>query len=373
MLTDGLRKRGHSVTTLHFEDFQTPGSRLPRLLVQRLAMPQWISHKAAKLDLQSFDVIMSSGGLSYPIYKRLYPLKKRPVLVNHCHGGNGGYLSNLAEDRMGHTKCSWAYKTITGPFEFRWFRNGMLWCDVAILQSLREVGLAQNDYRRRAILIPPAVHPELLEASKVLHSLSARNPAKILWFGTWEGKKGAYYVPAAFRRVRQQRPDATLTLWGTGKSASELLGEFDPADREAIKVVPRISLPEQIDQYKTFSIFLFPSLSEGFGLTLPEAMSFGLAAVTTCTGFGGDHLEDGTNARVVFPSSPHLTRAILGLIENDELRWRMAMAGRDVARTFTLERMLAAYEKAFIDAHELRSSQIPANRCTETDLCISKG
>jgi hypothetical protein len=53
MLTDGLRKRGHSVTTLHFEDFHPPRSQLPSLLVLRLAMPQWISHQAAKRDLLS--------------------------------------------------------------------------------------------------------------------------------------------------------------------------------------------------------------------------------------------------------------------------------------------------------------------------------
>ncbi len=137
-----------------------------------------------------------------------------------------------------------------------------------------------------------------------------------------------------------------------------MLAKFDPVDREALEVVPRIGLPEQIEQYETFSIFLFPSLAEGFGLTLPEAMSFGLAAVTTHAGFGADHLEDGKNARVVYPSSPHLARAMLELIENDELRWRLATAGREVARTFTLERMLTAYETAFIEAQNYRSSGI---------------
>jgi glycosyltransferase involved in cell wall biosynthesis len=370
MLTDGLRKRGHSVTTLHFEDFHPPRSQLPSLLVLRLAMPQWISHQAAKRDLLSFDVIMSSSGMAYPIFKRLQSLKKRPVLINHCHGSPiYDFASNLAEDRMGHCKVSLKYRTVTGPFQLRWFVKGMLWSDLTVVQNIRDLGEAQSNPRCRAALIPAAVHPELLEASKVLHPVSARNPSKILWFGKWEGKKGAYYVPDAFRRVRQQRPDATLTLWGTGKSASELLAKFDPADREAVEVVPHINLSEQIERYKSFSIFLFPSITEGFGLALPEAMSFGLAAVTTQAGFGGDHLEDGTNARVVYPSSPHLARAILGLIEDDELRWRLATAGREIARAFTLERMLTAYEKAFTEAQNYRASEILATSGrTATDL-----
>jgi glycosyltransferase involved in cell wall biosynthesis len=369
MLTDALRPRGHSVTTLHFEDFHPPRSRLPSLLVQRLAMPQWISHKAAKLDLLSFDVIMSSSGMAYPISKRLHSLKRRPVFINHCHGSPlYDIASNLAEDSMGHWKVSLQYRTLTAPFQARWFLKGMLWSDLTIVQNIRDLGEAQSDPRRQAVFIPAAVHPELLEASNVLHPLSTRNPSKILWFGKWEGKKGAHYVPAAFRRVRQKRPDSTLSLWGTGKSASELLANFDPADREAIEVVPQISLPEQIEQYKTFSIFLFPSITEGFGLALPEAMSFGLAAVTTHAAFGGDHLEDGTNARVVYPSAPHLARAMLDLIENDERRWRVASAGRELARTFTLDRMVTAYEKAFMEAQNHRSSQTSVDGRTATDL-----
>jgi glycosyltransferase involved in cell wall biosynthesis len=357
------------VTTLHFEDFQPPRAKLPRLVVQRLAMPQWISRKAGSLDVESFDVVMSSGGMAYPLFKRLRPLKKRPVYINHFHGSSlYDFVSNIAEDRLGHTRVSWVYKTMTGPIQMRWFVQGMLWSDLTVVQNMRDLGEAQSYPPHRAIIIPPAVHPQLLEASRVLHPLSDRNPAKILWLGTWEGKKGAYYVPDAFRRVRRERPDATLTLWGTGKSASELLAKFDPADREAVEVVPHIGLPEQIEQYKTFSIFLFPSITEGFGLALPEAMSFGLAAVTTQAGFGGDHLEDGTNARVVHPSGPHLARAMLDLIENHELRWRVALAGREIARTFTLDRMVDDYERAFTEARDFRGSQALTNGHTPTHL-----
>jgi glycosyltransferase involved in cell wall biosynthesis len=366
-LTDGFRARGHSVTTLHFEDFNPPRSKFPRTIVQRLAMPQWISHKAARLDLPSFDVVMASGGMAYPLFRRLRDVKKRPVYINHSHGSSlYDFVSNMSEDRLGHASVSFPYKIMTGPIQMRWFVQGWLWSDFNVVQNMRDLGEVQSDPRRRVALIPSAVHPDHLAASSVLHPLSARNPSKILWFGTWEGKKGTHYLPAAFREVRQKRPDAKLTLGGTGKSASELLTKFDPADREAIEVLPRISLQEQLDLYNDFSIFLFPSITEGFGLALPEAMSFGLAAVTTNAAFGGDHLEDGTNARVVYHSAPHLARAMLDLIENDELRWRVAMAGREVARTFTVDRMLDGYEKAFIEALNIRSAQTSANGRTAT-------
>ena len=95
------------------------------------------------------------------------------------------------------------------------------------------------------------------------------------------------------------------------------------------------------------SLFLFPSISEGFGLALPEAMAFGVAAITTNMGFGGDWLSDGKDARVVAPSAEHLGQAMIDLMRDPEGREAMAERGRLLAREFTLERMVENYETEF--------------------------
>jgi glycosyltransferase involved in cell wall biosynthesis len=171
-----------------------------------------------------------------------------------------------------------------------------------------------------------------------------------LWFGTWEARKGAHHLPAAFRAVRAEHPEATLTMGGTGRSQQELRGRFAPEDRESVTVLPRISVAEQSAIFNRSSIFLFPSLSEGFGLALAEAMCFGLAAVTTSTAFGGDFLRDRESARVVHPSSAHLSRAIIELVDDPERRAAIAERGRAIARSFTVARSARDYERLFLES-----------------------
>jgi glycosyltransferase involved in cell wall biosynthesis len=89
-------------------------------------------------------------------------------------------------------------------------------------------------------------------------------------------------------------------------------------------------------------------------------MCFGLAAVTTNTGFGGDYLTDGVNAAVIPPSSEHLARAVHTLLQDPARHARLAAAGREAARSFTLARMAAAYERAFTELRPSAAEEIEA-------------
>jgi glycosyltransferase involved in cell wall biosynthesis len=328
-------------------------------------MPQWISRHLAKTDFSKFDVIMTSSGMAYPLFKRLYLLKDRPVLVNHIHGLSVyDHIANLSESELGYCKTSWLYRLVTGPFQKKWDSEGIRWSDLTITQNMRDLGWVEDNYKQspKTILIPGAVHTDLLEASELWRPLKTRNPSRILWFASWEARKGSFYVPGVFREVRRKRPDATLVIGGSGKAPQDLLNAFAPEDRDAVQVLGHISITEQIKLLNECSIFLFPSISEGFGLALPEAMCFGLAAVTTQTAFGGDYLVDDKNAKIVFPSRHYISRALLDLIENDELRHRIGTAGRDLARAFTAERLLTNYEKAFTEILCDHSSEMTPER-----------
>ena len=354
LLTDGLRARGHTVDLRHYEDFHPPRSRWAQRLVQRTVLPQWISHHAGRFDFAKYDLVMASSGMAYPLFRRLRARARRPVLVNHMHGlSEYVHLASLCESELGYYRMSLLAHVITGPFQRRWDHAGADAADLTVVQNLRDLGHVRFRHPDRPVsLLPAAVLPELLRASDTSASPAAREPGKLLWFASWEPRKGGAYVPAAFHEVRARYPAATLTIGGTGKSPEALRALFDPQDRAHVTVLPHITVEEQIALFNSHAIFLFPSLSEGFGLALPEAMCFGVAAVTTQTAFGGDHLRDGTNARVIYPSAPHLARALLELIGDDAGRVRLAEVGRDLARTFTAERMLTGYEQTFAEARE---------------------
>ena len=349
-LADILRDRGHTVNLRYLEDCGLPAAAAPNLLAQRLMLPTLVSRAASRLDLGGVDVIMSSSGMAAPLFRRLRGQARRPVLINHLHGlVLYDHVANLMESQLGHLKVSLGYRLATGPFQVRWDAAGIASADHTVVQNMRDLSsvTATLGGSTGVTLLPPCVHQDLLAASVQITPIEQRDPTRIMSFGTWEARKGSYYVPAAFRRIREVRPDARLCLGGTGKPAEAILADFDPQDRAAVTVTPFLSHEEHVRMMNEHAIFLFPSLSEGFGLALAEGLCFGLAGVTTNTGFGGDFLVDGASARIVFPSAEHIARATLALMQEDTTRHRIAHEGRVIARTLTPTWMADGYERLF--------------------------
>jgi glycosyltransferase involved in cell wall biosynthesis len=130
--------------------------------------------------------------------------------------------------------------------------------------------------------------------------------------------------------------------------ADTIAPTFSVSVRERVRVLPRISIDEQIAELNGHAIFLFPSLSEGFGFALLEAMAMGLAPVTTMTGMGADWLVDREHAMIVPAGSAlHIAEAVSSLIRNPELRVSVARNAARLASRFTIDAFVEGYEAAF--------------------------
>lgn len=350
LLEDGLKGRGHLVKTLHFEDMGIAGKK--GRIAERLRLPQAISSRVAREHLEEWDVIMSSSGMLYPLFEKLRGHQKRPLLVNHLHGlAYFDHQATMSEAERGNHRISAIYRFVTGQLPVQWDLKAVDAADLTIVQNGRDEDFLRQRGTQALVNIPLCVQPEILEAGYAAPAAAERRAASLLWFGSWVARKGKSYLPSAFGQIAARHPEATLTIGGTGIAAETLLSHFAPELRSKIRVLPRVSAEEQLEIYRSHSIFLFPSLSEGFGFALLEAMSMGLAAVTTDTGLAGDFLVDRQHA-VVTPkaSALHLARGVVSLIEDQALRTSIAAQGQKLARQFTVEKMIDGYEKAFQQA-----------------------
>lgn len=351
MLSEALRERGHEVKLYHAEDAGIAGGGVANLLKIRLILPRLVSAVGARANPHEFDVIMASSGMAAPLFAKLRrSQEKLPLMVNHLHGlAVYDDLSNRSEEWIGNWSTSTMYRLVTGRMQKRWDWQGIETADLTIVQNRKDLDWvgARLPAGRELSLIPAAIHPELLAASQS-SSTHERNRHQVLWLATWEARKGAAYVPRAFRKLRSAHPAARLVIAGAKQGADEIVAQFDPADREHVIVAGHYDLAGQIAMLRESSIFLFPSISEGFGLALPEAMAFGVAAVTTNMGFGGDWLSDERNARVVAPSGEHIGQALIDLIDDPGKCREIAERGRLLAQEFTLGRMAQSYEAEFL-------------------------
>lgn len=91
-------------------------------------------------------------------------------------------------------------------------------------------------------------------------------------------------------------------------------------------------------------IFILPSRSEAFPLVILEAMQMGLPVVASAIGGIPEQVQDGCNGLLTSVGNVGgLTTALKLLIEDGNLRSAMGEAGRELAQTFSYDRMLANY------------------------------
>jgi glycosyltransferase involved in cell wall biosynthesis len=158
----------------------------------------------------------------------------------------------------------------------------------------------------------------------------------------------------AFARVRERVPTATLVLPGNPTRHEEELKEevarLGIAD--AVRFPAYVSPPDLEGLYATASSVVVPSIREGFGLPVLEAMQRGVPVAASNTSslpeVGGDA------ARYFDPFDVEsIARAVVELLLDRDLAATLATRGRVRAACFgwdrTAEGTIASYERAWAD------------------------
>jgi glycosyltransferase involved in cell wall biosynthesis len=159
-------------------------------------------------------------------------------------------------------------------------------------------------------------------------SVEIRPPrAAMLWSSL--GWKGAGHGLKAMELARAERPRFEAILFGTGPEPRGL-----PFWAPYFRDPPQEELVEHI--YNRSSIYLCPSLAEGWALPPAEAMASGCALVASDIGGVRDYAEHEATALLSPPGQPAAMAAnILRLMADDGLRLRLAHAGRERIADFT--------------------------------------
>ncbi|MBA3748282.1 MAG: glycosyltransferase family 4 protein, partial [Solirubrobacterales bacterium] len=100
------------------------------------------------------------------------------------------------------------------------------------------------------------------------------------------------------------------------------------------------------------SVCLVPSRFEAFGYTCLEAMSCGRPVVASKVGGLPEIISDGQDGQLVAPDDPDaLSEAVIGLLTDPDLRWRLGSAARaTVLQRFAAPVVARAVTALYIDA-----------------------
>ena len=152
------------------------------------------------------------------------------------------------------------------------------------------------------------------------------------------------------RRIRSDFPRAHLVIAGDGEKAGELRRLAS-----MLGIADRVSWlgwrGDAAELMAAFDVFLLPSLREGFGLVLLEAMSRRVPIVASRVGAIPEIVIDGETGILVEPRNvDELAKAMTRLLKDRALRKYMGLLGAArLEEHFSVERMVAStiavYEK----------------------------
>ena len=173
----------------------------------------------------------------------------------------------------------------------------------------------------------PAVGPEPPAAGR------APGPLRVLFVGSLGQRKGLSYLLEAVRRLGGRHVELTLL----GQKTVAGCRALDDATR-AHRWIPTLPHGEVLAEMARQDVLVFPSLFEGFGLVILEAMSRGLPVIATAHTAGPDVIEDGADGFLVpIRSADAIVEPLETLLSRPDLLVHLKHAARRKAAALDWE------------------------------------
>jgi glycosyltransferase involved in cell wall biosynthesis len=210
----------------------------------------------------------------------------------------------------------------------------------ATIDDCRRAGFGADRLR----LVPWGVDASAVaeeDVARVRRAYGLGDGKYVLSVGTLEPRKNVTALLTAF--VSLDRPDLALALVGPDGWHQD-----QPAETEGVRRLGFVPDADLAALYAGAAVFCYPSLMEGFGLPVLEAMAQGTPVVTSDRSSTAEVAGDA--ALTVDPTSPAaIAAALTKVIDDDGLAAELADAGRARALTFTWDRCAALHEECYAE------------------------
>jgi glycosyltransferase involved in cell wall biosynthesis len=274
---------GHDVSFFAFDQLPSWCSGI----LASIAFPIFVAiHIMQMVSQNSLDVVVASTGDGWvwaKVFKSFY--KKPPMLVTQSHGlEHMMHLQCLQSEMEGRLKLSWKYPIYHGGYRLWEVAQSLRLSDFCFFLNSDDADYAiykLGVHAERVRVIPNGIPDELLGLPINSVGIQQTNQIKIAHIGSYIPRKGVDFTRQAIASLFRKYENVTIVFLGTGCEVSKVLNDFDSDLHHRIRVLPSYKRSDISDLLKNCHIHLFPTLSEGFGLVLLEAMACGLVPITT--------------------------------------------------------------------------------------------
>jgi starch synthase len=202
---------------------------------------------------------------------------------------------------------------------------------VFVASSYTRHTLADASAFKGTVVVVPYGSPSFMPVAQAPASAPAKK-LRVLFVGSLGQRKGLSYLFDACRLVQSA---VTLTV-----ISQKPLEPCPVLDRElaAVRWIPSCPHQQILAEMAAHDVFVFPSLFEGFGLVLLEALAMGLPVITTAHTAGPDLIHEGVEGFIVPIRDSAAIAACLELLHREPDRLAaMSRQARRRAREFSWE------------------------------------
>jgi glycosyltransferase involved in cell wall biosynthesis len=229
----------------------------------------------------------------------------------------------------------------------------VLCSSLATLARCRTAGFQDSRLRHVPLGVRATrAQPEDVKRVRETYALPERF---ILWTGTVEPRKN---LPGLIRAFSLLESDAELVLVGPrgwNEDLDRLVGDLPMTRRERIHRLGWVPHDDLEALYAAATVMCFPSLLEGFGFPVVEAMAQGTPVVTS-QGTSTEELVVDGSGLLIDPLQPEqIAAALMRVLDDETLAAQLGEAGLRRAAEYTWPRtaelVAAAYGEAVRGAH----------------------
>ena len=207
----------------------------------------------------------------------------------------------------------------------------------------------------KTLQLDPAKTSRIYNGLRPMAALNHRAPDAtqpadqvILGVNLWQPHKNLPRLLTAFRQLREEFPKLELHL--AGRPQAQFISQpelHQQLEAPGVKVLGYLSEAALAEAYATATVFCYPSLEEGFGLPILEAMLMG-TRVATSNASCLPEIAQGA-AMLFDPLSPESIAATLrqGLLEPADAREKAIVYGKKVAASYTWDGAAREYIRLY--------------------------
>jgi len=232
-------------------------------------------------------------------------------------------------------------------FAEEWLQNSYE-ADLVICPSeTTRLDLVEAGFDTKKIrVVPLGVNQRKVENQSIRHLRQVYDLEEsfVLWMGTIEPRKNLPTLIEAISKI----PKVNLVLIGPSGWNVDVEKITKPI-KDRVRIIGKVDEKVKHMWLEAADVFCFPSILEGFGLPVIEAMSHGTPVVTSATTATAEVAAE--SGLLVDPQkAEEIAEAVLKILENRDLSKELSERGRERSKKFSWENSAELTVEAYKEA-----------------------